>query len=236
MWAILPVKNLDAAKQRLVDVLSPTERRLLLRAMLEDVLATLSHVAALDGVAVVSRDPVVASLARSYGALLMMEAESRGQSAAVSMAAVRLAAEGVDGMIMVPADVPLATPAEIGKVLAAVHGPALALTIVPARDENGSNCVACSPADCIPFRFGDGSFFAHLEEARCQGITPRVLHLPGLGLDIDTPADLGVLLDRPGDTRTHAYLAESGIARRLGKRGCDGGPIRVTAGQARGSP
>jgi len=235
MWAILPVKNLDAAKQRLVDVLSPAERRLLLRAMLEDVLATLSHVAALDGVAVVSRDPVAASLARSYGALLMMEAENRGQSAAVSMAAVRLAAEGVDGMITVPADVPLATPAEIGKVLA-VHGPALALTIVPARGENGSNCVACSPADCIPFRFGDGSFFAHLEEARCQGITPQALHLPGLGLDIDTPADLRVLLDRPGDTRTHAYLAESGIARRLGKRGCGGGSIRVTAGQARGSP
>ncbi len=235
MWAILPVKNLDAAKQRLVDVLSPAERRLLLRAMLEDVLATLSHVATLDGVAVVSRDPVAASLARSYGALLMMEAENRGQSAAVSMAAVRLAAEGVDGMITVPADVPLATPAEIGEVLA-VHGPALALTIVPARDENGSNCVACSPTDCIPFRFGDGSFSAHLEEARCQGITPRVLHLPGLGLDVDTPADLGVLLDRPGDTRTHAYLAESGIARRLGKRGCDGGSIRVTAGQARGSP
>ena len=234
MWAILPVKNLDAAKQRLVDVLSPAERRLLLRAMLEDVLATLSHVATLDGVAVVSRDPVAASLARSYGALLMMEAENRGQSAAVSMAAVRLAAEGVDGMITVPADVPLATPAEIGKVLA-VHGPALALTIVPARDENGSNCVACSPTDCIPFRFGDGSFSAHLEEARCQGITPRVLHLPGLGLDVDTPADLGVLLDRPGDTRTHAYLAESGIARRLGS-GCDGGAIRVTAGQARGSP
>lgn len=217
MWAVLPIKNLDAAKQRLASVLSPAERRVLVRAMLEDVLATLSHVAALDGIAVVSRDPVAAGLARSYGARLMGEAENRGQTAAVSMAAVRLAAEGVDGIIMVPGDVPLATPAELGKVLA-IHGPARAMTIMPARDEHGSNCVACSPPDCIPFRFGDGSFLAHLEAARCQGITPRVLHLPGLGLDIDTPADLEVLLDRPGDTRTRAYLAESGIRTRLRER------------------
>ena len=37
-WAILPVKGLDTAKQRLSDALAPDERRDLFRAMIEDVL------------------------------------------------------------------------------------------------------------------------------------------------------------------------------------------------------
>lgn len=217
MWAILPVKNLDTAKQRLADVLSPAERRRLFRAMFEDVLATLSGVSALKGVVVVSRDPVAEDLARGYGARVIGEDVNRGHTAAVSMAAARLAGEGISGMITVPADVPLATPAEIDGVLA-IHGPGPgpAMTIVPARDQRGSNCIACSPPDWLPFHFGDGSYTAHLEEARSRRIEPRVLHLPGLGLDIDTPEDLVALLEVPGDTRTHAYLADSGIRRRLG--------------------
>lgn len=218
MWAVLPIKDLASANQRLADVLSPLERRGFFRAMVEDVLATLSAVAALDGIVVVSRDPEAASLAQSYRARLMEEDENRGQTAAIAAAAATLAAEGVDSLITVPGDVPLATPTEIDRVLA-LHGAAPSMTIVPARDERGSNCVACSPPDAIPFRFGHDSFFLHLEAARRRGISPRVLDLPGLGLDIDTPADLEFFLDRPGSTHAYHYLKASGIATRLQRRG-----------------
>lgn len=220
MWAVLPVKDLVGAKQRLASVLSPLERRNLFRAMVEDVLATLSNVAGLDGIAVVSRDPVVATLAQAYGARLIEEHENGGQTAAVTAAAARLAAEGVDGLLAVPGDVPLATPLEIVEVLAR-HGAAPAMTIVPARDQQGSNCIACSPPDAIGFRFGDGSFRRHLQAARRRGISARVIHAPGLGLDIDTPADLELLLSRPGNTRAHRYLDVGGIAARLQGRQCD---------------
>ena len=117
-------------------------------------------------------------------------------------------------MIMIPADVPLVTTAEITQVVR-IHGTAPAVTIVPARDHRGSNAVACSPPDGFPFGFGDDSFLPHLTTARRLGIDPAVVKLPGLGLDIDRPDDLLAFLDQPSTTRALAYLEESGVAGRL---------------------
>jgi 2-phospho-L-lactate guanylyltransferase len=206
MWAVLPFKGLSGAKERLAGVLSPDERRGLAEAMVEDVLTALSQVTVLEGIAVVSPAAEAETLASRYGARLIAESEARGHTAAVVEAANRLAGEGVTGLITVPGDVPLATPEEIGRVLA-LHGAAPAMTIVPSRDERGSNCIACSPPDVLPFRF--------LAAARRLGLEPHICPLPGLGLDIDTPEDLDALLARPAKTRAHAYLRDSGIASRL---------------------
>ena len=233
MWAVLPVKGLGAAKRRLADVLTPRQRRDLSRAMVEDVLETLSRVGALEGTVVVSRDPAVAALAQRYGARLIVEPECRGQTAAVTAAAAILAGEGAAGVIAVPGDVPLATPAEIERVLAAhLASPSVSpsMTIVPDRKERGSNCIACSPPGALPFRFGEDSFSRHLDAARRRGVFCRVLRLTGLGLDIDRPADLGILLERPGGTRAQVYLKASGIAAGLRGR------TDLHTGQSAGRP
>lgn len=212
IWAVLPLKGLDGAKQRLGAVLSARQRRDLSRAMIEDVLEALAAVETLGGTAVITRDPALASLAQRYGARIIVERESRGQTAAVTAAAKTLMAEKADGVIAVPGDVPLASPAEIEQVLA-VHAaaPRPSMTIVPARDERGSNCVVCSPPDALAFQFGADSFVRHLEAAQERRIAARVLHLPGLGLDIDTPADLVALAERQGSARAQVYLKASGI-------------------------
>ena len=53
----------------------------------------------------------------------------------------------------------------------------------------------------------------------------REIHLPGLGLDIDTSDDLAMLLERPGQSRAQAYVHASGIAARL-TRGTGAGRAR----------
>ena len=211
MWAVLPAKDFADAKQRLASVLTPSQRAALFRAMLEDVLAMLTTVRGLDGTVVVTCDPAALALAERYGMRVLREAANRGQSAAVAAASTRLAREGADGIVTVPGDAPLATAAEIERVLAA-HRRAPAMTIVPSHDRRGSNCIAVSPADLIGFHFGHDSFEPHLAEARAAGIVPKVLDLPGLGLDIDTPADLRALLRSRRATRAHALLARLGIA------------------------
>jgi 2-phospho-L-lactate guanylyltransferase len=214
MWAVLPAKDFVDAKQRLAPVLTAAQRNALFRAMLEDVLTMLTAVRGLDGVLVVTREPGAAARAKIHGMRVLHEAENRGQSPAVAAAAALLAKEGVDGIITVPGDAPLATAAEIEQVLAA-HARAPAMTIVPSHDRRGSNCIAVSPPGLIDFHFGHDSFQLHLGEARKAGIEPSVLDLPGLALDIDTPADLQALLRHPANTHAHALLARSGLAHTL---------------------
>src|SRR5438045_1789764 len=87
-------------------------------------------------------------------------------------------------MITMPGDIPAARADEIDAVLSA-HLAAPSFTISPAHDDLGSNAVVCSPPESVPLRFGDNSYFPHLEAARLQGIEPTVIRQPGIAVDID---------------------------------------------------
>jgi 2-phospho-L-lactate guanylyltransferase len=213
LWAVVPVKGLRDAKQRLAGVLGAKERQALFCAMLEDVLCALAGCAGLAGILVVTRDPRARDLARRYGAEVLADA-NQGHTAASTLGAGTLAQRGVAGMVQVPADLPLLTPGDVAALLEA-HGEPQAVTLAPSRDERGSNAVVCSPADLLPLRFGDDSFHPHLRSARALGIEPRIVRRPGLALDVDTPEDLAAFLAAPSATRAYAYLTESGIAERL---------------------
>jgi 2-phospho-L-lactate guanylyltransferase len=215
LWAVVPVKDLQHAKQRLAGAMSATLRRGLFAAMLEDVLAALAASERLAGVLVVTRDLQAQQLAARYGARVLVEPANRGHTAASTLGVAILAAEGVAGMVQLPADLPLLTAADVDAVLQA-HGAAPSVTLAPSRDRLGSNAVACSPPDLLPLRFGDDSFYPHLERARALGIEPGIVERRGLALDVDTPADLAAFLAASSQTRAYAYLTQSGVAARLG--------------------
>src|SRR5206468_6228888 len=66
---------------------------------------------------------------------------------------------------------------------------------------------ALAPPDAMPLTFGEPSFDNHLAAARARGLQPRVLALPGLGLDVDAPDDLAALLAAPGATVSARLVA-----------------------------
>ncbi|HLI11899.1 MAG TPA: 2-phospho-L-lactate guanylyltransferase [Alphaproteobacteria bacterium] len=213
-WAVVPCKDLSAAKQRLALVLSPAERRSLACAMLEDVLAALTAVARLAGVAVITRDPDVAVLARRWGVRLLADLRHEGPNPAVTSALRSLAADGASGILAIPADVPLVTSAEIEAIMAD-HGKPPAVTVVPALADLGTNAIACSPADAIPLCFGPRSYVRHRNAARARGINAHTLRLPGLGLDLDRPDDLLTFAAEASPTRSYALLQSMKIMERL---------------------
>ena len=210
MWAVIPVKNLNEAKHRLESVLNPIQRRNLFAAMLEDVLATVMAVPEFEQVAVATICPTAAEIARRYGASVLSTVQDEGQTKAVARIATTLEENGIKHMLMLPGDVPLVTVEEIQTVLE-VHGNAPTMTIVPARDEQGSNCIALSPPTAVPLRFGPNSYFPHLETARKMGLTLNTTKLAGIGLDIDTQDDLQELCEQPFQTRAQEYLQEQKI-------------------------
>jgi len=206
LWAVVPVKERVSAKERLSPMLRPETRQALALAMLEDVLAALTSTPGIAGLLVVTVDPEAGRLAASYGARLIEVGARDGHTGAVTAAARLLVAEQHSGMLALPGDIPLVTPSEIATVLAA-HFPAPSFTIVPSHDERGSNAIACSPPDAVPLRFGENSFYPHLQAAEACGIRPNVLHLPGIALDIDNPEDLVSFMRIGSTTRARAVLA-----------------------------
>jgi 2-phospho-L-lactate/phosphoenolpyruvate guanylyltransferase len=206
IWAVVPVKDTALAKQRLAAAVPSPLRQALMLAMLEDVMAALAEAPGLAGRLLVTTDPAATRLAARYDAICMIEGAHDGHTGAVAAAARRLAAEGAAGMLTLPGDIPLVTADEIGRLLAA-HRPAPSFTIAPSHDEQGSNAVLVSPPAAVPLRFGENSFFPHLAAAEARGIAPSVLHLPGIALDIDNPADLAHFAQLGSRTRAGLWLA-----------------------------
>ena len=220
IWAVVPIKELDGAKQRLAGLLDATLRRDLAEVMIGEVLDAVAAVAGLAGIMVVTLDPTATRLAGRIGARIVTDGARDGQTGSVAGGQAILAGEGRGGMLTLPGDIPCATAAEFGAVLAA-HRTAPSFTIAPAHDDLGSNAVVCSPPDAVALRFGDNSFFPHLEAARRRGIEPTVVRLPGIAMDVDHPADLAALLRLPqsAGTRTRAFLEAAGVPRLLAERG-----------------
>lgn len=176
--ALVPVKRFAAAKARLAPALGPSERAQFARSMAEHVLGAIAPLV----VAVVCDDNEVAAWAIEHGALLLEE-PGLGLNGAVTAGVRALADAGADEVLVVHADLPLAS----GLADLAGHD---GVTLVPDRREDGTN-VACVPAHAgFRFSYGPGSFGRHCEETARLSLDLRVVHDLVLAWDVDLPADI----------------------------------------------
>ncbi len=232
LWAVVPVKALAAAKGRLAPALSASERRALAEALLTDVLAALAGASAVERVLVVSDDPEALALAARLGATPLAEEALLGAhppretvplvprlpaadaaleteaalNRALDQAAVAAWSAGAAGLLALPADLPLVTPADVA-ALAADPLPAPSVVLAATLD-GGTGALLRRPPLAIPACFGPVSLRAHLAAAGRHGCRARLVWRPNLALDVDAPADLERLVtqSRLGE-HTRAWLA-----------------------------
>ena len=216
IWCVIPIKDLVNAKTRLAPALTPEERQGLFQAMAEDVLAAAAGAVGLAGILVLTNDPSASELAKRYGARVEGEPENIGQSEAVERAARLLEEEGAEGILTLPADVPLVTSSEIDSMLARHPKTRPAMSIAPDHARRGSNCLVLTPGDLISLHFGHVSFEPHLAEAARVGVVPNIIEdLIGIAIDVDTPEDLARALEVGRDSGGINYVRSNGIAGRI---------------------
>jgi 2-phospho-L-lactate/phosphoenolpyruvate guanylyltransferase len=209
IFALLPVKTPQNAKQRLSGFLSAAQREILAQILYKQTLAALCRAEGIDRVAVITSDAEVAEHARRSGALVFDESRQVSHSVSADAACLRAIESGATTVLLVPIDVPLVTPADFTRLAAAARpsppeAQRAGLIVVPSADGTGTNALARTPPNVIESRFGPGSCRAHLDQARAKNVPAEVLRLRGLMFDIDTPEDVAEFLagSHDGDVAT----------------------------------
>jgi 2-phospho-L-lactate guanylyltransferase len=209
-FAVLPVKRFGAAKSRLGGALTPEARRELAAAMVADVLDALAGVPGIDGVLVVTGEPLAAAAAAERRIAVVHDGRDEGQSAAAALGIAEALRRGAARVLLVPGDCPALDAAEAGALLAEGR-PGPSVTVVPDRHGSGTNALLLAPPAVIAPAFGPGSRGRHERLAAAAGAACDVSEVRSLGLDVDTPDDLRTLRDAlaasvGGAPRTRATL------------------------------
>jgi len=212
--AILPIKTLDAAKQRLAEELDPSPRRALVEAMFSDVLVALRRAKLVEHVRVVSRDHGAQRIAGGYGAMVADD-EDDGHNGAAARGIARALELGMDRALLIPGDCPLLDPTELDDLIARpVTSPSV--LIVPDRHGTGTNALVLTPPDAMAPSFGPGSHDRHARLAAAAGVSVLTVEVPSLALDIDTPEDLATVTAQLAGTRGGAAHTR-GMLRQLSR-------------------
>jgi 2-phospho-L-lactate guanylyltransferase len=207
---LIPVKEFREAKKRLAPHFSPDDRATLAQAMCEDFFNVVAAVRSADRIFVVSKEPHALLRARELGWETIAESRQISESDSVDAASRYCAERGVEALLRLPVDIPLAEPGDIEAVFETLGGAPTAI-LVPSGDGTGTNAILRSPPALFPSHFGPHSFVRHLAEAEACGVTARVFRNARLELDIDEWEDLRKLapLARP-DSGTARWLMERG--------------------------
>lgn len=212
IWALVPLKAPSRAKSRLAPLLAEAERAELSRHMAHDVLTALRGAAGLDGIALLAPAGSAADLAAAFDCRELADDSALDFCPNLERAAALLAADGAGTVVIVPADLPTLTTADVAALLAA-H--AAGVTVAEAALDGGTNALAMTPPGAGECLFGPDSARRHVEAAAARGVPSQRLPLAGFARDIDTVDDVRWLCAQPGGSEAQRYLATVGICARL---------------------
>jgi 2-phospho-L-lactate guanylyltransferase len=195
--ALIAIKERARCKTRLADVLGPTERVDLVRSMLTAVLAAAGNAQTVHQVIVISpeRDTVPAEIP-------VLADTGESLNTALMQAHTMVRELGCHEIVVLPADLPLITSAEIDELVRAGHAGGFAMATDAAGI--GTNALCLMSTQPFRFQFGPDSRRLHLQEAQRLGSSPQVVHLAGLEFDVDSSADLDLLDGQKWLTRLRA--------------------------------
>ncbi|NLN70255.1 MAG: 2-phospho-L-lactate guanylyltransferase [Chloroflexi bacterium] len=192
LWAIVPVKPLRRGKSRLSEILSEEERARLNHFLFFHTIDILLEVESISEILVISRDSNVLTMARDKGVRTVTENGAQELNNALLRASIFAQVFSSEGVLIVPADLPLLRPVDVSDFLALRKEPPT-MVISPDRRRMGTNLMLINPADLISFSFGMESFERHCSLAKQNGAEVIVYENSRIALDLDIPEDYEIL-------------------------------------------
>ena len=190
--AIIPVKTFSVAKTRLK--LSETQKEEICKAMLEEVLSTVSKSQLIDKIILVSKDETVLKLGRQFNTVEIFDDES-GVNHAVYLADQYILDNKYDRSVIFPQDIPIMRSSDIDNLLG-FRESENSIIIVPSRQLNGTNALVRSSTNMMKTQYDRGSYAFQLDAARAVSQNVSVALIRRIMLDIDDEHDLTFMLNQ----------------------------------------
>lgn len=185
---LIPMKPLASAKMRLTPDVDDVTRQAAALLMLDRVVDVSVQVVGGNRCTVIGGDSLVAEVVKSHGAGWR---EERGEdmNSSVALGLMDEWSAGANGVLVVSADVPMVTPADLVQIVDASESltrPAGAMAIA----DGGTNAMLW-PADVkFPPAFGQRSFARFQAFTAAAGSPAATVPAQGLAFDLDSPRDL----------------------------------------------
>ncbi len=184
---VIPIKAFHQAKERLSDLLTPSERLVLAKMCAEQVLRAVAGYK----VFVVCDDEAVAQWATAHNAQIVWQTEA-GLNNAVRAGVAAARVNKFELAMIVHSDLPLAT--SFSQLFSDCDLDSLktSITLVPDRHEDGTNVMILPTTSDFEFAYGRNSFITHQHLAKKCNLALRIIYDQHLSVDIDTAEDLAV--------------------------------------------
>lgn len=188
---VVPIRSFQGGKTRLAAILTGDQRATLLRKTANRVVCTLAASQIVDTVLVVSQERDVLDWAQGMGKRVLpleQPADRDGLNGAIDAAREWALERDADALLSLFADLPLLSTLDV-RALTRELAP---IVLGADRRGEGTNAMLLRLAgagEAFRFAFGTNSLERHLTEATRLGISADVVMTPGVGFDLDTPAD-----------------------------------------------
>ncbi len=184
---VIPIKAFHQAKERLSDLLTPSERLVLAKMCAERVLRAVAGYK----VFVVCDDEAVAQWATARNAQIVWQTDV-GLNNAVRAGVAAARVNKFELAMIVHSDLPLAT--SFSQLFSDCDLDSLktSITLVPDRHEDGTNVMILPTSSDFEFTYGRNSFITHQHLAKKCNLALRIIYDQHLSVDIDTAEDLAV--------------------------------------------
>lgn len=203
-WAIVPVKGLTDSKTRLAPFLGE-KRKLLVEALLSDVLRSITKSRVYDTVLVVSPDQHVANSARSNRVAFQRQG-SFGLNRGLDQAIETALRENAESVTTILADIPLVEPRDFQQILSIAKS--VPRVVMTPSLKGGTNIMLTTPPGVVRPSYGRWSYSKHLRQAQLNQVDTYSISNSRVSFDIDTIGDLKELVRRdPEGSTSTARLA-----------------------------
>ena len=190
--AIIPVKTFDIAKTRLK--LSKTRKEEICKAMLDEVLNTVSNSQLIDKIILVSKDEMALKLGKRFNTAEIFDDES-GVNHAVYLADQYILDNNYDRSVIFPQDIPMMRSFDIDNLLGFSEYKN-SIIIVPSRQLNGTNALVRYSINVMKTQYDRGSYVFQLDAAKAVSQNVSIALIRRIMLDIDDEHDLTFMLNQ----------------------------------------